>query len=139
MSSPKMMIVIRHDLKMRKGKTAAQAGHACVDAVLSALAREDRLRDLSWKEGTLFFDEGGRSSALSEWLAGGCAKVCVYVNSEDELLEINRKAQEAGLITSLIRDAGLTEFHGEPTLTCLAVEPAYPETVDPVTGELPLY
>ena len=39
----KQMIVMRRDLKMRKGKIAAQAGHACVEATLMALAREHRL------------------------------------------------------------------------------------------------
>ena len=39
----KQMIVMRRDLKMRKGKIAAQAGHACVEATLMALAREQRL------------------------------------------------------------------------------------------------
>ena len=42
----KMMIVMRRDLKMRKGKIAAQAGHACVDAILAALKKEDRLGDI---------------------------------------------------------------------------------------------
>ena len=42
----KQMIVMRRDLKMRKGKIAAQAGHACVEAVLMALAREGRGADL---------------------------------------------------------------------------------------------
>ena len=37
MDKPKQMIVVRRDLKMRKGKIAAQAGHACVTAVLAAL------------------------------------------------------------------------------------------------------
>ena len=40
MDKPKQMIVVRRDLKMRKGKIAAQAGHACVTAVLAALERE---------------------------------------------------------------------------------------------------
>ena len=43
MMGTKMMIVMRRDLKMRKGKIAAQAGHACVDAILAALKKEDRL------------------------------------------------------------------------------------------------
>ena len=30
MYSAKQVIVVRRDLKMRKGKIAAQAGHACV-------------------------------------------------------------------------------------------------------------
>ena len=43
---------MRRDLKMRKGKIAAQAGHACVDAILAALKKEEdalsqgRLRQL---------------------------------------------------------------------------------------------
>ena len=40
---------------------------------------------------------------------------------------------------ALVRDAGHTEFHGEPTYTCLAFEPLYPDQIDPLTGSLPLY
>ena len=39
----KMMIVMRRDLKMRKGKIAAQAGHACVTPILKALQRDGLL------------------------------------------------------------------------------------------------
>ena len=40
---------------------------------------------------------------------------------------------------ALIRDAGMTEFHGEATFTCLAFEPLPAEKIDPLTGDLPLY
>ena len=43
MYTSKMMIVMRRDLKMRKGKIAAQAGHACVTAILKALQRDGLL------------------------------------------------------------------------------------------------
>ena len=46
MYKAKQMIVMRRDLKMRKGKIAAQAGHACVEAVLLALVRDGRLDDI---------------------------------------------------------------------------------------------
>jgi len=42
----KQMIVMRRDLRMRKGKIAAQAGHACVEATLMALVREGRLSEV---------------------------------------------------------------------------------------------
>ena len=140
MDKPKQMIVMRRDLKMRKGKIAAQAGHACVTAVLAALAREQRLGQVQADEtGVVLTQDGQSATPLSEWFARGVAKVCVYVDSEEELLEIDRKAKAAGILSALICDSGLTEFHGQPTYTCLAFEPALPEQVDPITGELPLF
>lgn len=140
MDKPKQMIVMRRDLKMRKGKIAAQTGHACVTAVLAALAREQRLGQVQADEtGVVLTQDGQSATPLSEWFARGVAKVCVYVDSEEELLEIDRKAKAAGILSALICDSGLTEFHGQPTYTCLAFEPALPEKVDPITGELPLF
>ena len=142
----KQMIVMRRDLTMRKGKIAAQAGHACVEAVLMALSREGRLRDVrvNEDESWVYLEERKRlfsstQTALSDWFAAGVAKVCVYVDSEEELLELAAKGREQGFAVALIRDAGHTEFHGEPTYTCLAFEPLYPDQIDPLTGELPLY
>lgn len=140
MDKPKQMIVMRRDLKMRKGKIAAQAGHACVTAVLAALTREQRLGQVQADEtGVVLTQDGQSATPLSEWFARGVAKVCVYVDSEEELLEIDRKAKAAGILSALICDSGLTEFHGQPTYTCLAFEPSLPEKVDPITGELPLF
>ena len=159
MYKAKQMIVMRRDLKMRKGKIAAQAGHACVEAVLMALVRDGRLDDIrvsssDWitlapraeaLEGAVFDVASGEMlpaeppSPLEAWFAAGVAKICVYVDSEEELLALDERAREAGIISALVRDAGYTEFHGEPTYTCLALEPLYPEQVDPLTGDLRLY
>lgn len=140
MYQAKMMIVMRRDLKMRKGKIAAQAGHACIEAVLMALKKEDRLGDLEMTpEGMILKTEENSATPLSDWFRYGCAKVCVYVNSEEELMEISAKAQEKGILCAVITDAGMTEFHGVPTKTCLAFEPLPVEIANELTGRLPLY
>ena len=105
-----------------------------------ALVRERRLDKVrtngSWI--SLDHDEDDRTP-LTDWFDAGIAKVCVYVDSEEELLAIAMQGRERGFAVALIRDAGMTEFHGESTYTCLAFEPLYPEQIDPITGELPLF
>ena len=129
----KQLIIIRRDLHMRKGKIAAQAGHACVEALLMALGQlKSAARD------ALLQGEAGDSD-VARWLATGEAKVCVYVDSLDELLAVRAKLTEAGIATSLIVDAGKTEFHGEATVTCIATVPTPAELLDPITGSLPLF
>lgn len=140
MDTPKQMIVMRRDLKMRKGKIAAQAGHACLSATLMALEKEGRLGDLiPGGTGMMLRPTTKAPTPLSCWFESGTTKVCVYVDSLESLLELDQKAKEMGIISALICDAGRTEFHGESTYTCLALEPLCPETVEPLTGELPLY
>lgn len=141
MYTSKQMIVMRRDLKMRKGKIAAQAGHACVEAVLGALAREGRLSDVTFENGeiTLARRPDDPPTPLTEWFENGVAKICVYVDSEEELRAVHEKATEAGILSVLITDAGFTEFHGVPTCTCLAFEPLPADRVDPITGPLPLF
>ena len=136
----KMMIVMRRDLKMRKGKIAAQAGHAAIEAILMALHKEGRCEDIiSTSEGMCLAESGKTETPLSEWFSYGCAKICVYVDSEEELLGIAEKAEVRGIIAAVITDWGLTEFHGEHTKTCLALEPLPAEIADELTGGLPLY
>ncbi len=140
MYTAKQMIVMRRDLKMRKGKIAAQAGHACVEAVLAALARDGLLNRVTvGAEGVSLAVAESDDRPICQWFRNGEAKICVYVDSEEALLELDRKAGEAGILSALIQDAGMTEFHGEPTYTCLAFEPLPAERVDPITGDLPLY
>ena len=140
MYGSKMMIVMRRDLKMRKGKIAAQAGHACIDAILMALNKEGRVNDFEiTDDGIILKDSDKSTTPLSDWFKYGCAKICVYVDSEEELMNIADKAKEKGIIAAVITDAGMTEFHGVPTKTCLALEPLPAEVADELTGNLPLY
>ena len=126
----KQMIVMRRDLKMRKGKIAAQAGHA----------REGRLDQIRATQDWVYVDHADEDrSPLTDWFDAGVAKVCVYVDGEEALLDLAARGREEGFAVALIRDAGMTEFHGEATFTCLAFEPLPAEKIDPLTGDLPLY
>jgi PTH2 family peptidyl-tRNA hydrolase len=111
-----MVIVVRADLGMGRGKAAAQVAHAAVAATLTAAA----------------------SPRLSAWLADGQPKVVVRVDSADGLEEIVAAAHSARLPVETIEDAGRTQL--EPgTTTCAAIGPADDAALDAVTGELRLY
>jgi PTH2 family peptidyl-tRNA hydrolase len=125
--SHKQVIVMRKDLGMRKGKMIAQGAHASLAAILS------QMREYIHDTLELQMDE-----RTKPWLTGNFKKVCVYVNSEEELLALYAKAKASGIITALITDSGLTEFHGVPTNTCIAVGPDFEDKIDTVTGGLPL-
>lgn len=127
MEERKQVIVMRKDLNMRKGKLVAQGAHASLGALLS----------LGHRDGANLIIP--LDSRIEPWLSGIFKKICVYVNSEEELLALHRKAEENGLITCLITDRGLTEFNNVPTITALAVGPDTYERVDSVCGDLPLY
>ena len=113
----KLVIVMRTDIKMSKGKVAAQAGHAAVSA--SEYARKNRPE---W---------------WNPWIMEGQRKIAVKANSEDEILMLERKARNEGLPVAMIVDRGLTEIPPN-TITCLGIGPAPANKVDTVTGNLKL-
>ena len=119
---PKQVIVMRRDLGMRRGKEIAQGAHAS----MTWLALRIRQPGYTFTEAEL------------RWLEGAFTKVCVRVDSEEELLAVLQEAQEAGVLVQLCVDAGRTEFHGIPTPTCCAVGPVFPARIDPITGHLKL-
>jgi peptidyl-tRNA hydrolase, PTH2 family len=127
----KQVIVIRRDLRMRRGKEIAQGAHAA-----TAWLAERVLQGMT-RNGTVNHVE--LSAAERSWLQSSVRKVTVKVNSEEELMAVYQTAIEAGLVVHLVTDRGLTEFGGVPTRTCLAVGPDYDDLVDPVTGDLELY
>lgn len=141
MNKPKQVIVMRKDLNMRKGKMAAQAAHASMKVLLDRITEKSRLGELF---GTAPIPEEEQvltiqiSHVMNEWLMGKFTKICVSVDSEEELIRIYQEAHEAGLEVAMIIDSGLTEFNGEPTRTCIAIGPNYSEDIDKITGDLKL-
>lgn len=123
----KQVLIIRKDLNMRKGKIASQAAHASMTAILNQMKTVDNTLVLNLDD-----------ERLRPWIMGKFKKICVSVNSEEELLDIHSKAKGLRIITSLIVDSGLTEFHGNATLTAVAVGPDREDKIDEVTKHLPL-
>ena len=129
----KQVIVMRKDLNMRKGKMVAQGAHASMAAVLNRMVILSHKKEI--QEKTLILESG---TPMESWINGLFTKVCVSVDSESELIEIYEKAKDAGLIASIITDAGLTEFNGVPTKTCIAIGPNWSEEINEITGHLKL-
>lgn len=126
----KQVIVMRKDLPGTKGKLCAQAAHAA----MAFMTRRLNLRpNEEFWVGALTF-----SNAEIEWMENSFVKICVGVDSEEELLEIYEAAKAAGLEAHLVTDAGFTVFHGVPTNTCIAIGPGYSEDIDKITGHLKL-
>ena len=150
-NEPKQVLVWRNDLrntqgqKVRSGKMAAQLAHASLGAILNyseiyldaSIDYNDGYHKYESQLGNCAVIQLNKQP-LKEWLEGRFTKVCVSVDSEEELLDIYQQAIDNGVNVKLIKDAGLTEFGGVPTYTCLALGPDYPENIDPITGHLKL-
>jgi PTH2 family peptidyl-tRNA hydrolase len=110
----KQVIVVRSDLKMGKGKLAAQVAHASLGAYRKA-----------------------SESAREEWNSSGEMKVVVKVSSLEELMLISSKAKNRSIPSALIRDAGKTQV--EPgTVTSIGLGPTEESVLDSITGKLRL-
>ena len=116
----KQVIVIRKDLKMRRGKEISQGSHASL-AWLSHRLRESN-------------NNPKFSEAEQEWLTSAFAKVTLQVESEEDLRQVFQQAKEAGLEAHLIIDSGRTEFDGIPTATAVGIGPDEVSKIDKVTG-----
>ena len=73
----KQIIVMRSDLNMRKGKCISQACHASMSFLTKRLQSNEPLTEVQ-----------------KEWLENSFTKICVKVESEQELLDIEKRAIE---------------------------------------------
>lgn len=132
----KQVIVMRKDLNMRKGKMVAQGSHASMKVFFDKM-RKKQDREIDGWSGDCWY-EFYATPIVQEWIDGIFTKICVSVDSEQQLLDVYNKAKEAGLPCALIEDCGATEFNGVKTKTCCAIGPAKAEDIDKITGELKL-
>lgn len=113
----KMVLVVRMDLKMDKGKMAAQCSHATLACYKTMLSNNP--------------------TVLKQWERSGQAKVALKCNSEQELLQLENKARSLNLCARSIRDAGRTQI-AAGSRTVLGIGPAPSKIIDQVTGHLKL-
>ena len=113
----KQVIIMRADLKMGKGKMAAQCSHAS----LAAFKKTER----------------EHIEVARQWEMEGQKKVVLKVNSKEELIENFELAKRGEIPAELIRDAGHTQI--EPgTHTCVGIGPWDEEELDKLFGKLKL-
>eukprot|EP01138_Halocafeteria_seosinensis_P015578 gb/GECG01015897.1/.p1 GENE.gb/GECG01015897.1/~~gb/GECG01015897.1/.p1 ORF type:complete len:239 (+),score=22.74 gb/GECG01015897.1/:1-717(+) len=109
----KMVMCVRTDLNMQKGKMMAQCCHACLGAYRRAVKNYAK-----W---------------VREWLTWGCAKIALKCPSEEVLYEIAKTAVEADLPCYVVEDAGRTQI-AAGSRTVVAIGPAPKSRIDSITG-----
>ena len=109
----KLVLVVRQDLKMGKGKAAAQCCHATLAAYKQAKRRSP--------------------DVLRVWESSGQPKITLKCDTEEELMMLLARARSLGLVSYVVADAGRTQI-AAGSHTVLAVGPAPGSLVDQVRG-----
>mmetsp|Transcript_6860 Transcript_6860/g.10762 ORF Transcript_6860/g.10762 Transcript_6860/m.10762 type:complete len:159 (-) Transcript_6860:358-834(-) len=112
----KLILVVRNDLGMGKGKIAAQCSHATLGIYKKLVSKHHPL--------------------LGAWEAQGQAKITVQVKDEKEMLALKEKALTRGLPSYIVEDAGRTQI-AAGSKTVLAIFGGVKQ-LDDVTGHLKL-
>ncbi|KAK9097501.1 hypothetical protein Sjap_022998 [Stephania japonica] len=112
----KMVLVVRNDLKMGKGKIAAQCSHATLGLYKKLLHRAPK--------------------ALNRWEMCGQVKVVLKIESEEDMLILQERAKSLKLPNHITIDAGRTQIAPNSRTVMALLGPA--DMVDDVTGSLKL-
>ncbi|KAF0890705.1 hypothetical protein E2562_004207 [Oryza meyeriana var. granulata] len=112
----KMVLVVRNDLKMGKGKIAAQCSHATLGLFKKLQQRAPK--------------------SLRRWERCGQVKVVVKIESEEDMLVLQGRAKSLNLPTHITIDAGRTQIAPNSRTVMAILGPA--DMVDDVTGSLKL-
>ncbi|CAE7232262.1 unnamed protein product [Rhizoctonia solani] len=110
MEECKLVLVVRTDLGMTKGKVAAQCGHATL-ACYKALS-------------------AANPTLVRHWERFGQPKIALKCDSEEELLLLQATAQSLSLCARSIQDAGRTQIAaGSRTVLGIGPEPNLPDDI----------
>ncbi|KAK6872633.1 Peptidyl-tRNA hydrolase 2 [Candida tropicalis] len=120
----RMTLIVRQDLKMGKGKAAAQCSHA-------ALALYKKITNANL--------ESYNPEMVRRWEYGnGTAKITLQVPNQEEMDLLYAKAISLGINSYIVHDAGRTQI-AAGSATVLGLGPAPKRILDEVTGDLKLY
>ena len=115
MGDYKQVIVINNSLKMKKGKIAAQASHASLDASLKVLNKK----------------------SFKEWKKSGQPKIVLKSDSTEEILSLFKIAKSKKFNTAMITDAGKTQVP-PGSKTALAIGPEIETELDKIISKFKL-
>ncbi|CCG20679.1 Pth2 protein [Candida orthopsilosis Co 90-125] len=120
----RMTLVVRQDLKMGKGKAAAQCSHATLSL---------------YKKITNPNSDAYNPQMVRRWEYGnGQAKITLQVPNQEEMDMLYAQAISLGINACIIHDAGRTQI-AAGSATVLGLGPAPKKVLDQITGELKLY
>uniref|UniRef100_A0A182PAY0 peptidyl-tRNA hydrolase n=1 Tax=Anopheles epiroticus TaxID=199890 RepID=A0A182PAY0_9DIPT len=114
----KMVLVVRSDLGLKKGKIASQCAHAAVLCCMRA-------------------GDAAGASKRDAWLWQGQPKIVLRVDSREELHLLAERAEAGGIVAEIVRDAGRTQV-ASGTETVLGLGPDRSEAIDSLVGHLKL-
>ena len=112
-----MVLVTRADLKLSKGKLAAQCGRAVMECTVRAKKAIPRNLDRYRRE--------------------GARKIVCKAEDDVALKSILGQAKSADLVCYLVKDAGHTEIP-PGTITVVGIGPGPRSEIDKITGNLQL-
>jgi len=112
----KMVICVRSDLDMKKGKMISQGSHGTLKLYKQLLKNDNPL--------------------LDEWEINGTKKIAVKVENQRKLHDIRLKAEQMDVPYAIIQDAGRTQVEaGSETVIVVFGES---KKIDQITGKLKL-
>ncbi|BAM39350.1 predicted protein [Theileria orientalis strain Shintoku] len=113
----KLVLCVRSDLAMGKGKIAAQCGHASIGAYTDSLKNNDPY--------------------VRKWFNEGQRKVVLKINDYEEMKELKNEARRHKINTHVTRDAGRTQVPSG-SYTVIAIGPGPDKVLNKITGHLKL-